>query len=398
MDPGGVARSRVRRVCRVLRVRRVRSVYAAVIPSRCAGRRRQRLTLPAVERPRTSSEVSPASEVLECCVGITGDELGVQRGENQLLIFPFDTHQLPLTDTARLTDFKDGQSTKDKPGGWKVWMKRNEGICLDILRNFLLQMQKQFYNISFPYKENSSALQCRSLAGNRTMLHLLLEGLEMWQRCRSMRRVNWTGFQMETLHRITKCPHLFWLPMNQILTEPWPGTMSSLTRILSKACSSHWPLSNPCELLSQCSTATGNYFDKTAANKHSQKTKQKLERSQEWKQQTHATLAASGNLFPFVTAAPIILRSRNSWRKMLPVSTLNKPLSLYNSVEKMKGSSLHFSQTFPQLFTNSMRNKNSLMLQPWTKKIKIFTNAKSKLNWDYRTWEAPNLAFPLHDY
>lgn len=55
-------------------------------------------------------------------------------------------------------------------------MKRNEGIYLDILRNFLLQMQKQFYNISFPYKENSSALQPRSLAGNRTMLHLLLEG------------------------------------------------------------------------------------------------------------------------------------------------------------------------------------------------------------------------------
>lgn len=167
---------RVLRVRRVRRVLRVRSVYAAVIPSRCAGRRRQRLTLPAVERPRASSEVSPASEVLECWVGITGDELGVRRGENQLLIFPFDTHQLPLTDTGRLTDFKDGQSTKDKPGGWKVWMKRNEGIYLDILRNFLLQMQKQFYNISFPYKENSSALQPRSLAGNRTMLHLLLEG------------------------------------------------------------------------------------------------------------------------------------------------------------------------------------------------------------------------------
>lgn len=43
-----------------------------VIPSRCAGRHRQRLTLPAVERPGASSEVDPASEVLECCVGITG--------------------------------------------------------------------------------------------------------------------------------------------------------------------------------------------------------------------------------------------------------------------------------------------------------------------------------------
>lgn len=76
----------------------------AMIPSRCAGRRRQRLTLPAVERPRASSEVDPASEVLECCVGITGDELAVQRGENQLLIFPFDTQGLTLTDTHRLRD------------------------------------------------------------------------------------------------------------------------------------------------------------------------------------------------------------------------------------------------------------------------------------------------------
>lgn len=74
----------------------------AMMPSRCAGRREQWLTLPAVERPRASSEVDPASEVLECCVGITGDELAVQHGENQLLIFPFDIHGLTLTDTHHL--------------------------------------------------------------------------------------------------------------------------------------------------------------------------------------------------------------------------------------------------------------------------------------------------------
>lgn len=44
------------------------------MPSKCAGRREQRLTLPAVERPKAAPEVDPASEVLECCVGITGDE------------------------------------------------------------------------------------------------------------------------------------------------------------------------------------------------------------------------------------------------------------------------------------------------------------------------------------
>lgn len=87
-------------VCAWCAARSLRLV--TMMPSRCARRHVQWLTLPAVERPRVSSEVDPASEVLECCVGITGDELAVQHGENQLLIFPFDTHGLTLTDTHRL--------------------------------------------------------------------------------------------------------------------------------------------------------------------------------------------------------------------------------------------------------------------------------------------------------
>lgn len=103
MGYGGYGAVRICAWC-VHGVQRVRLLQPMAMISRCAGRRKQRLTLPAVERPRASSEVDAASEVLECCVGITGDELAVQHGENQLLIFPFDTHThgLTLTDTHHL--------------------------------------------------------------------------------------------------------------------------------------------------------------------------------------------------------------------------------------------------------------------------------------------------------
>lgn len=118
----------------VQRVRLLRPM--AMMPSRCAGRRKQRLTLPAVERPRASSEVDAASEVLECCVGITGDELAVQHGENPLLIFPFDTHTWTDTDrhtpSADLMDFKRWPEHQSET--W--WMKGfDEKKCWNLFRH-----------------------------------------------------------------------------------------------------------------------------------------------------------------------------------------------------------------------------------------------------------------------
>lgn len=143
-----------------------------------------------------------------------GGELAVQRGGNQLLIFPFDTHGLTPTGTVRLTDFKDGQSTKDKPGGWKVWMKRNEGICLDILRNFLLQMQKQFYNIFFHIKKMPAP--CNPGLWPRFTLEMEIEGSGNVATLLKQSQSEHEKSELDRIsdgnrvHRTMTHPHLFW--------------------------------------------------------------------------------------------------------------------------------------------------------------------------------------------
>lgn len=169
-----------------------------------------------------------------------GDELAVQHGENQLLIFPFDTHWQTHT-VCRLDGLqKVAEAPKRNLVDERFWWKETLESVSTSYTIFCFRCSNNFYNI-FPYKDH---FQCLAAPGLWPCFRLEIEtyctcygrGLEMWHHClnkvcRSMSRVNWTGFWLGLVYGHNDQDQFF---LNQVPVEVLPSS-SSLLRLQTHA-------------------------------------------------------------------------------------------------------------------------------------------------------------------